>query len=121
MPRGASSMESKATLDALRDAGLPLGIASSSPPHLIASVVEKLDIRDYFSVMSSAADEERGKPDPAVLPVGSPAARRRSGQLYGHFEDSVSGVPIGKNLLGCRSLSSPLHMITTIRNSGWRI
>lgn len=85
-----------ATLNILRDAGLQLGLASSSPPHLIETVVGKLGVRDYFSVMSSAVDEDRGKPDPAVY---LSAAKKLGVNPINclAFEDSVTGVRSAKS------------------------
>ena len=45
---------------------LRVGVASSSPPTLIDTVVDKLEIRTYFQVLCSAMEEECGKPHPAV-------------------------------------------------------
>ena len=46
--------------------GVKIGLASSSPYSLIHSVLEKLDLSEFFEVICSATDEEHGKPDPAV-------------------------------------------------------
>jgi sugar-phosphatase len=49
-----------------RGSGLPAGLASSSPLEIIGLVVRTLGLDGCFSVLCSAEDEERGKPDPAV-------------------------------------------------------
>jgi sugar-phosphatase len=83
------------TLEALRDAGLALAIASSSPSGLIEAVVEKLEIRDYFIVMCSADEDEFGKPDPAVyLRTADRLAVDPRACLV--FEDSFLGVRAAK-------------------------
>jgi sugar-phosphatase len=53
-------------LGQIRDSGLSIGLATSSPVRLIDVVVDKLGIRDYFSVFSSAEDLLHGKPHPQV-------------------------------------------------------
>ena len=56
-----------ATMDALQARGLPMAIASSSPPALIEAVVGKLELTPYLSLTHSGIHEKRGKPDPAVF------------------------------------------------------
>ena len=56
-----------------RDAGLRVGIASSSARPLIEAVVEKLGVADQVEAVCTADDESLGKPDPAVY---RSAARR---------------------------------------------
>lgn len=53
-------------LQACRQAGLPLGLASSSNYCLIEATLERLGLRDWFSVIHSAEEEHWGKPHPAV-------------------------------------------------------
>ena len=76
---------------AARDSGLPVGLASSSSIELIELVVRALRLEESFSVLCSAEDEERGKPDPAVYLT---AARRLGVAPTGcvAIEDSVRGI-----------------------------
>jgi sugar-phosphatase len=53
-------------LEQVSNAGLKIGLATSSPARLIDVVVDKLDIRDRFSVFSSAEHLQHGKPHPQV-------------------------------------------------------
>jgi len=69
----------------------PLGLASSSPPALIETVLEHADLRRYFAVSLSTEQVERGKPAPDVyLAVAGmldhPADRCAA------VEDSTNGV-----------------------------
>lgn len=71
--------------------GLPLAVASSSPLPMIGAVIEHLRISHYFKLLCSAADEEHGKPHPAVYlntarQLGVPPERCIA------FEDSIPGV-----------------------------
>ncbi len=84
------------TLSVLRKAGFKLGLASSSPHVLIETVVGKLDVRDYFAVMCSAVDEDRGKPDPAVYLKAAEKLGVDPTNCIA-FEDSVSGVRSAKS------------------------
>ena len=83
------------TLGVVRDSGVDLAIASSSPFGLIEAVVDKLEIRDYFSVMCSADEDALGKPDPAVyLRTADRLAVAPRACLV--FEDSFLGVRAAK-------------------------
>ena len=82
-------------LQLLQHRQLALGLASSSPPALIDTVVDKLRLRHYFRVLCSAIDEKWGKPHPAVYLT----AAKRLGLPPRDclvFEDSISGVRAAK-------------------------
>lgn len=82
-------------MDKLRSAGLKLAIASSSPPELIAAVVDKLALADYLELTHSGTHEARGKPDPAVfLSTATRLAIEPENCLV--FEDAPAGVLAGR-------------------------
>lgn len=83
------------TVRALADAGIPVGLASSSTLQLIEQVVAQLGIRDCFQVLQSAEHEPYGKPHPAVYIE----AARRLGVAPDRclaFEDSPAGLLAAK-------------------------
>lgn len=53
-------------LNYFRREGYKIALATSSSHRVIQVVFDKLGLWKYFDVISSAADVERGKPDPAV-------------------------------------------------------
>ncbi|WNJ95098.1 hexitol phosphatase HxpB [Vibrio ruber] len=53
-------------LNALKQAGYRIGLATSSGPEIIQAVLQRLEIKDYFSQICSAENEDYGKPHPAV-------------------------------------------------------
>jgi sugar-phosphatase len=55
------------TLKSLKEKGIPIAVASSSPKKLINAVLDALKIREFFVQISSAETEEYGKPHPAVF------------------------------------------------------
>lgn len=79
------------TMQRLREAGLPLAIASSSPPELIECVVEKLELQPYLELTHSGTHEKKGKPDPAVFLTTARKLGVEPGQCL-VFEDAPSGV-----------------------------
>lgn len=82
-------------IDGLRERGLKIAIASSSPHALIDAVVEKLDLADRIDLTHSGVDEAQSKPHPGVFLT----AARRLGVEPGRclvFEDAPAGVAAGK-------------------------
>ena len=84
-----------ATIDALRDRGLKIAIASSSPYPLIDAVIAKLDLAERIDRTHSGVDEPRSKPDPAVF-LGAAAKLGVAPHRCLVFEDAPAGVAAGK-------------------------
>lgn len=83
----------------------PLGLASSSPPALIQTVLEHADLRQYFAALMSTEQVKQGKPAPDVyLAVAD---------LLGHRPDRCAAVEDSTNGLrsaaaaGCRVIGIP--------------
>jgi len=80
-----------ATMNDLKNRGIPMAIASSSPPALIEAVVEKLALREYLQLTHSGIHEKHSKPDPAVFLTTA----RKLGAAPENclvFEDAPAGV-----------------------------
>jgi beta-phosphoglucomutase len=54
-------------LGKLHAAGFRLALGSSGPPENVALVLERLEVRPWFSAVVTGADVTRGKPDPQVF------------------------------------------------------
>jgi sugar-phosphatase len=78
-------------LELLKRHRFKLGLATSSPHTLIASVVSKLGIEGYFQVCCSAMDETLGKPDSGVY-LSALAGMGVESEDCIAFEDSVAGI-----------------------------
>lgn len=78
-------------LDLLRDRGIRLGLASSSPRRLIEVAVTTLEIADRFVTLHSALDETNGKPHPDVY-LSAARSLGVAPQDCLAFEDSLPGV-----------------------------
>jgi HAD superfamily hydrolase (TIGR01509 family) len=86
-------------------AAFPLGLASSSPPHLIEFALVRADIRSCFAVVVSADEVGKGKPNPAVFL----ATARRLGFPPAEivvFEDSGAGIQAAR-AAGMRVIAVP--------------
>ena len=54
-------------LRVLHQKGVPVGLASSSPRHMIEKVLERHDVLQYFDAIVSGDMVERSKPDPEIF------------------------------------------------------
>jgi mannitol-1-/sugar-/sorbitol-6-/2-deoxyglucose-6-phosphatase len=91
---------SVAAVASCRGRGMAVALASSSPPVLIAEVLERLGLGAVFEVVHSATEEAAGKPDPAVFLT--------TARLLGVdpadcvvFEDAPAGVVAAKSAGMC--------------------
>ncbi len=72
-------------------AGWPLGLASSSPPSLIGTVLDAASLRTSFAVIMSTEQVAQGKPAPDIyLAVAGQLGRRP--QRCAAVEDSANGL-----------------------------
>jgi len=55
------------SIEMVQRAGLKIGLASSSPMSLIEAVIEKMNLKNVFSVLTSAEALPFGKPNPQVF------------------------------------------------------
>lgn len=79
-------------LDELTAAGVPLGIASSSPETWVETHLVRLGLRDHFAVIASRDQVEgRGKPDPASYRFATRALDADPARTIA-IEDSNPGV-----------------------------
>ncbi len=78
----------------LKSKGIRIGLASSSPKHLIDTVLDKLNLRHYFEVAHSAEFEIAGKPHPAVY-LGAARIMGVKPSNCLAIEDSITGMKAG--------------------------
>lgn len=82
-------------LVAIREAGLPIAIASSSGEDLINAVMQRLDITRFVTAIFSAEDDPQGKPHPAVYLRAAAGLGMQPGECLA-LEDSPNGVLAAK-------------------------
>jgi len=83
-------------LDFFKMRNIPMGVASSSPQHLIDAILDKLGIRNYFLVAHSSDQEAYGKPHPDVY-INTCKALKANPAYCLAFEDSVNGMIAAKS------------------------
>lgn len=95
LEKGVAMPGVHASLATASERQLALGLATSSPHRLVDAVLESIGAQRSFDVVCSAANEEFGKPHPAVYLT---AARRLEVPPRNCLvvEDSIFGVEAGK-------------------------
>jgi len=83
------------SLQLLRKHKYKIGLASSSPKHMIDALVEHFGLTHYFDEITSADVVELGKPHPGVF-LHCAAALKSKPQECLVLEDSVNGMIAGK-------------------------
>lgn len=83
-------------LELFHSKNFKIALATNSPLRLVPTVLNKLGIKEYFSVISSAEFEVKGKPDPAVY-LSTAQKLKVSPTRCIVFEDSVIGVEAARN------------------------
>lgn len=87
-----------ALLKALREGGYKIGLASSSPLHMIEALLHHFQIHSAFDCITSADAVDFGKPHPAVFLHCASLLNSKPYECL-VLEDSVNGVIAGKAAL----------------------
>lgn len=95
----------ESVLAAAKDMRLKLAVASSSGRPWVQGHLERLGLLPYFSVLKTAEDVERVKPDPALYTLALEALEIAPHESVA-FEDSVNGV-IAAKAAGIRCVAIP--------------
>ncbi len=74
---------------------MPLGLVTNSPASVVPAVLHKIRATEVFSVICTADDVMKGKPDPEIYLKAAAALDVMPGKCL-VFEDSVSGVAAAK-------------------------
>ena len=82
-------------LAAIQKAGYKIGLATSSAMRIAKTVLEKLDIENYFKAVCSAENEIKGKPHPQVFISCAQALEIEEGECL-VIEDSFNGALAAK-------------------------
>jgi beta-phosphoglucomutase family hydrolase len=54
-------------LEQARNLGLPMAVASASPPENVSFILDELNLQSYFKVVLTGQDVQHGKPDPEIF------------------------------------------------------
>ena len=105
----------------LREQGIPLGLASSTPLPLLEKEMKKAGLYDYFDVIVSGDMAERSKPDPEIFLL---CAERLGGEDPDTFviEDSHNGIRAAA-AAGMKGIMVPDQLPPTpeMRKLAWRV
>lgn len=92
-------------LEYYRQAGISMAVASSSSAKRIEKNLCKCGIKDYFSVLVSGREVERGKPCPDIFLLAAKRAGCSASECV-VYEDSKNGVKAGYSA-GCCTIMIP--------------
>lgn len=81
-------------LENVKNAGIPMGLVTSSDDRKVEYVFTQLHIRQYFDTLVSADRIIRGKPDPMCYLLAAQDLNIPSDHCY-VFEDSFNGIQAG--------------------------
>lgn len=73
--------EVKEILRWLKEQGLQIALASSSPVHCISQMLDQCDIRDYFESVISGESLVMSKPDPEIYQITMNRLGRKPGRV----------------------------------------
>ncbi len=86
-------------LNHLQKEGIKIALGTSAPPSNVEFVLDRLDLRKFFSIIVDGTHVTKGKPDPQVYEL----CAKKMGLLPSEcivFEDSLAGLESGKRA-GC--------------------
>lgn len=94
--KGELSQGVSELINLLSNKSVPMAIASSSNMRIIDAVVDKFELRKYFSVIHSAEFESAGKPDPAIY-ISTARQLNVNPEECLAIEDSLNGLKSAKS------------------------
>jgi len=71
--------------------GLPMAVATASPPTSISFILDELDLRRYFKTVVGGADVQHGKPHPEIFLKSAQALGIEPASCL-VFEDALGGI-----------------------------
>lgn len=92
--KGEAKLGVKEVLNVCKEQGLKIGLATNSPYQLIPVILDALEVRHYFDVITSSEQVEKGKPAPDVYLKTAKRLEVEPDQCM-VFEDSTSGLAAG--------------------------
>lgn len=104
-------------LSQLRDRGIPMALVSNFYGN-VETVLEEMQIRDFFCDVIESAQVGIRKPDPRLYALGVEALRKK--QLSGHLDESdilVVGDSIQKDIIPAKSLGCKTAWF---KGEGWK-
>ncbi|WMJ90653.1 HAD family hydrolase [Anaerocolumna sp. MB42-C2] len=83
-------------LQFLRDNQIKAGIATSNSRELVDLVIDKLNVKEYFSSIRTSCEVEKGKPAPDIYLLVANDLKVSADKCL-VFEDVIQGIMAGKN------------------------
>lgn len=114
--------EVKEILRWLKEQGLQIALASSSPVHCISQMLDQCDIRDYFESVISGESLVMSKPDPEIYQITMKQAWKKAGRvsdrggfyLWGSRQAWQQELRLRREKMNASALSSQRQHITSL-------
>jgi beta-phosphoglucomutase len=107
-----------ALLEDLRRAGFVQAVGSSAPRVNLDLILPLMGVAEFFDVVVSAEDTQRGKPDPQVFVVAAGRLHMAADRCV-VFEDAVAGVQAARaGGMKCIAVRSGHHSEEALHNAG---
>jgi len=78
-------------LEQARHLGVPMAVASASPPENISFILDELNLRSYFQTVLSGQDIQHGKPNPEIFLKSAREMKVEPSDCL-VFEDGLHGI-----------------------------
>ena len=92
-------------LSFMKENGVRIAVASSSPMETIQSNLERTGILSFFDVITSGQEVEKGKPEPDIFLLAAQRLELEPEDCY-VFEDGSNGIHAGA-AAGCATVMIP--------------
>lgn len=103
-------------LESTRELGIKMAVSTAASPANMAFILDGLDLRKYFGALTTAADVQRGKPDPEIFLLSASRLEVRPKDSL-VFEDAFFGFEAAKRAgmmaVGITTVNTADEMIKT--------
>jgi len=110
-------------LEQARSLGLPMAVASASPPENVSFILDELNLNSYFKTVLTGQDVQHGKPNPEIFLKSAREMRVEASDCL-VFEDGLHGIEAARragmdavlitSTLDAREVAGQPHVICAI-------
>ena len=103
-------------LEKARSLGIKMAVATAASPANMGFILDGLDLRKYFNALTTAADVQRGKPDPEIFLLSATRLGVEPANAL-VFEDALFGFEAarraGMNCIGLATVNPAAEIMAT--------
>jgi HAD superfamily hydrolase (TIGR01509 family) len=112
-------------LEQARSLGLPMAVASASPPENVSFILDELNLNSYFKTVLTGQDVQQGKPNPEIFLKSAREMRVEAADCL-VFEDGLHGIEAARragmdavlitSTLDAREVAGQPHVICAVQD-----